>query len=175
MPSNLPVTVIVVITIVILVLLVYFSKMKSKYIIRQKIINHLFTKITYNNIDVPNLANTKTSLTDVAIAINESYEDVFMAHHGIPDEQMICVPDQDYHYVMLVRDGIPSVIDDFWIREGQQEVNDRIYDKTKWLVPVIALVITAASLIYSIYTISQTKLQIESIKRELYELRAQKK
>ncbi len=40
---------------------------------------------------------------------------------------------------MLKREGISGVLDEYWLREGEKEANERIYDKTKWLVPVIAL------------------------------------
>lgn len=76
---------------------------------------------------------------------------------------------------MLKREGISGVLDEYWLREGEKEANERIYDKTKWLVPVIALAITAGSLLFSTWKIAHTKEKIKSVERELQQLKEQKK
>ena len=148
--------------------------MKKRYKIRQKIIDNLYNKITYSDIDVPKLTATKTELKVLAEEINVPYKELFDAHHGIPDTQARCVSDDGKHSIVLAFEGVDASISKYWLREGQKESNEMVYDKVKWLVPIIALIITAGSLSYTICTITETRQEIEEVKEELSALKAQK-
>jgi hypothetical protein len=71
----------------------------------------------------------------------------------------------------LEKNGYAAAIDEFWLREGEKELNEKIYDKAKWFVPLVAVIITAASLIFSVYTVQRTRNQVEVIKSDLEKLK----
>jgi len=149
--------------------------MHKRYKIRHKIIEYLNTKVVYKDLDIPSLENAIAPLQEIATKINEKYEDVFKYHQIIPDTQAKCVVKDKQHCMYLLRGGIDAYVDEYWLREGQKEANDRIYDKVKWVVPIIALLITAGSLGYSIYSIRDTQSKVSRIERQMIEHQRQLK
>ena len=146
---------------------------KKKYIIRHKILKCLYDKIEYDENHVPHLGKTKTSLNDIAFEINEEISDVILYHHGIPDNQAVCdTSSKTSHQMILQRDGIDCVIDEYWLSLGEKDLNERIYDKTKWFVPLFALSVTGATLMYNIINVQKIKNKVELLEKEIRQLKS---
>lgn len=134
----------------------------------------LYDKVTYNENHVPNLQETLTPLKDVSNATGIDYDLIIKYHHGIPDDQAMCHnPENGDHMIYLKRNGIDAAIEEYWLREGQKELNERIYDKTKWVVPVFALIATIGSLLYTVSTVKDTSQKVVKLESDLKEARGQ--
>jgi len=149
-------------------------KPHKKYQIRHNILAYLFSKMTLNSNHVPNLRATLSTLEEIAKGIGCTIEEVIKYHHGIPDSQAKCgFEGNNTHMMYLNRSGIDAVIDEYWLREGQKEINEKIYDKTKWSIPVISVLVTFASLAYTIYTVSKTKEKVSDLEVKLGKMQTQ--
>jgi hypothetical protein len=129
-------------------------KAHEKYLIRHKILEYLAAKSVYyeNGDKVVNLNDTNMSFHLVCEKICVPYEKAFKYHHALHvkgEEHVLCTVKDGIPYIGLLENGVAAAIDEYWLREGQKELNERVYDKTKWIVPVIALIVTVASVLYS--------------------------
>ena len=135
-------------------------------------LQHLKSRVDKRPPEEKDLNLSHTSLYDLAQKLKTSFGEIYDYHHALCQHSHIkTILLGGKHYVVLDEKGYAAVIDEFWLREGERELNEKIYDKTKWMVPLLALLITAASLIFSIYTIQQTKSQIKSLKSEIEKLK----
>jgi hypothetical protein len=153
-------------------------KIHEKYVIRHKILEYLNSKIVYyeNSDKVINLNDTNTPFQEVVDAIGVPFKKAYKYHHALhikDEEHVLCSTHDKIQYIGIKEDGIAAAIDEYWLREGQKELNERIYDKTKWVVPILALIITAISLSYSAYTTRQSSNKVELIRLELEKLKRQ--
>ncbi len=141
--------------------------MKRKYQIRHEILSYLYNKIQYNDIDAPQLSSTVSTLDEIAKGIGCEYDEFFRQHHAVNHgEHAKCITYHGEHCMMLCKEGISAVLDEYWLREGIKERNERIYDKTKWVVPVISAVIAIISASAAIYTILVTQDKLSLMQRE---------
>jgi hypothetical protein len=120
--------------------------------------------------DAPILSTSWSSLIELSEKTGYKYQKILDYHHAIPDKHAICVHKENVHGMMLQRDGFEIAIDEYWLREGQKELNERIYDKTKWLIPVIALIITVGSLYYSISSVIDTQNKVSQQQKQVIEM-----
>jgi hypothetical protein len=135
-------------------------------------LQHLKSRLDKKPGDERDLNLSHTSLYDLAQKLKISYEEAYEYHFALNQRQHTKTTVLGgKHYVALEENGYAAAIDEFWLSEGQRVLNEKIYDKAKWIVPLLALAITAASLIFSAYTTQQTKRQIEIISADLQKLR----
>ena len=139
-------------------------------------LQYLKSRVDKKTGDERDMNLSHTSLHDLAQKLKISHNQVFEYHFALNQHNHIkSVILGGKHYMVLEENGYSAAIDEFWLREGQPDLNEKIYDKAKWFTPLLALVITAASLIFSVYTLQQTKKQIDSINRDLERLKTQQK
>ena len=144
----------------------------KRYIIRQAILNHLKSKIDKKTGEEKDLNLSHTSLHDLAQRLKISFREVLEYHHALHQLNHInSTIHGGKYYIVLEKNGYAAAIDEFWLREGEKELNEKIYDKAKWFVPLVAVIITAASLIFSVYTVQRTRNQVEVIKSDLEKLK----
>lgn len=149
--------------------------MNKKYKIRHAILVHLFNKMSYDKLNMPCLKTSRSSLDEIARMTGYNYDEVWTAHHGIPEDLAFCTCEvKNEHCMELAIDGIAAAIDNYWIRQGEIELNERIYDKTKWIAPIATLIIAIASLIYTILSISHTQKKLILLEKEILQLKQQK-
>ena len=67
-----------------------------------------------------------------------------------------------------------AAIDKYWIREGRKDENERIHDRTKWIVPIIALIITIISIFYTMIKSAQSEGRINYLEKSIKELQLEK-
>jgi len=95
------------------------------------------------------------------------YHQAFHGFDGKEHHHVKCFNEGGEYIIGINEPGIRAYLDDYWINEGEKDLNERIYNKTKWSIPLIALVITAISLGYSIYTIQQTQHRLQILEKQL--------
>jgi hypothetical protein len=138
-------------------------------------LKHLQSRVDKKSEDEIDLNLSHTSLHDLAQKLKISNKETYDYHHALLQRNHIKSAFLGgKRYIALEENGYAAAIDEFWLREGQRELNEKIYDKAKWMVPLLALVITAASLAFSAYTGQQTKKQIDIVKSDLQKLKAGK-
>jgi hypothetical protein len=89
--------------------------------------------------------------------------------HGFEKDHVQCA--KHTGDISITEAGIRACLDGFWKREGERELNERIYDTTKWIIPVLALIVTLFSVFYSVYRVSVMSDQIKRVEKELQELK----
>ena len=75
-------------------------------------------------------------------------------------------------YVNIEEKGYAAFIDEYWLREGYKECNERIYNKTKWIILLLVVIMSAATLIFSVYTIRNMNNRIETLQKILNQQRS---
>ena len=150
-------------------------KIHRKYVIRHAILKQLKSKIDKRLGDERALNLSHTSMAELAKTLKLSFSEVYEYHHAMMQlNQVKCTPLGGKYYLELEENGYAALVDEYWIRQGERELNEKIYDKVKWLVPVIALVVTAGSLIFSTLTIQKMTHKIDGIKIELEKLKTER-
>lgn len=135
-------------------------------------LDHLKSRIDKKPGEEKDLNLSHTSLHDLAQKLKISFQEAFDYHHALHQHNHInSTMHGGKYYIALEKDGYAAAIDEFWLREGERELNEKIYDKAKWLVPLSALIITSASLIFSIHVLQRTRNQVELIKSDLEKLK----
>lgn len=145
----------------------------KKYVIRHAMLKHLKSRVDRKTSDEIDLNLSHTSLYDLAQKLKITYAEAYDYHFALSQHNHIkSVVLGGKHYVALQESGYAAAIDEFWLREGQRELNEKVYNKTHWMVPVLALVISVASLLFSVYILQQTKKEIRTVRFEVQELKA---
>lgn len=153
-------------------------KIHEKYVIRHKILEFLNSKIVYyeNSDKVINLNDSNIPFQEVIDAIGVPFEKAYKYHHAfhIKDEEHVkCSTHKGIQHIGILENGIAAAIDEYWLREGQKELNERIYDKTKWIVPVIALIVTIGSILYSAIKVQGMQGKVNKVQEELKSIQQQ--
>jgi hypothetical protein len=120
------------------------------------------------------LNNSNMKIDDLLKELNMPYQEFQNCHlamHFAKENQLKCTVNDNGLVVGLEEAGVAAFVDDYWLREGNKDLNERIYDKTKWLIPLLALLITATSLTYAAYTTQQNSKKVQSIELELQRLK----
>ena len=144
----------------------------EKYVIRHKILEYLNSKIVYyeNTDKIINLNDTNTPFQEVIDVIGVPFEKAYKYHHALhikDEEHVLCSTHNGIQYIGIMENGIAAAIDEYWLREGQKELNERIYDKTKWIVPVVALIVTIGSILYSAIKVQGVQEKVNKVQEEL--------
>ena len=145
-------------------------RVKKKYKIRHSILTILFNKLKYNDVHFFNLTYSATSVEELATTLNLTVEEILTAHHGLT-KHINCNCASGHHIISISADGIDAYIDNFWLREGQKDLNERIYDRTKWTIPVIALIVTIGSLVYSTYKTDKALKKVDKLQNDFDNLK----
>jgi hypothetical protein len=138
-------------------------KIKKKFVYRHLILKTLYDKIKETPLNHQmDLNKTEMEFKQLALQLKIDELKLLEYHeglHGFPkDEQhVICKHLNGICRIYLDEPGIRAYLDEYWLRAGRLEVNERIYDRTKWLVPIIALLVTIGTIIFSNSTIRQLK------------------
>jgi hypothetical protein len=150
-----------------------FLKVKRKYIIRHEMLKYLYSKAEYDDNHVIGLRFTLSTLNEISEKLKIPIEEITLFHHAFKEEAT-CTQKNGMHSMELTEKGIDYVVDEYWLREGEKELNERIYDKTKWSIPVLALILTVVSLIITTCTVVRTNKKVKSIEEELQNIRNEK-
>lgn len=145
---------------------------KNKYLYRHKMLEYLYNKIKNEPLHRVDLKKSKSSFKEMADSLNIEpilLREYHQAFHGFEEKEdhVKCFVENGEYVIGIDEPGIRAYLDDFWISEGEKDLNERIYNKTKWIVPVFALIITIISLSISITTIRQTQRKGEQLDKEL--------
>ena len=149
-------------------------RIQKKYVIRHAILAFLKSRIDKQPGEGKDLNLSHTSLHEIAKKLKVSDQEVYdhqyvmRQHHQIKSTLL-----GGKYYFVLEENGYAAYIDSFWLREGERELNERIYEKMKWLTPLVALLITSAALIISIYLLQQNIAKVQALKLELETLKSQ--
>lgn len=138
----------------------------KKYKTRHLILENLFNKLKYNDAHFFNLLESATSVEQLATELDETVEEILTAHHGLT-KHITCNCSSGKHIITLNADGIDAYIDEYWLREGQKDLNDKFYDRIKWIVPVAVLLVTSISLGYNAYKTSNALSKVDNVKVEV--------
>lgn len=144
----------------------------KKYLYRHKMLEYLYSKIKNEPLHEVDLKKSKSSFKEMADFLSidpKLLREYHQAFHGFDDKEdhVKCFNERGEYVIGIDEPGIRAYLDDYWINEGEKDLNERIYNKTKWIVPVFALIITIVSLSISITTIKQTQRKAEQLDKEL--------
>lgn len=145
-------------------------RIAKRFRVKHEILSYLHSKLQYNENHIFNTNDSISSLEEIAKGTGIPFSDVVKYHHLINDSEAKCLPTSGKnkeHKMIIDRAGIDAVIERKWIREGNKELNERIYDRTKWVLPLLAILLTVASLWYSVYTIQRTTQRIASLQKDV--------
>ncbi len=145
---------------------------KKKYVYRHKMLEYLYSKIKDEPLHRTDLKRSKSSFKEMADFLKidaRLLKEYHQSFHGFDDKEdhVKCFEEGGEYIIGIDEPGIRAYLDDYWINEGEKDLNERIYNKTKWVIPIIALIITAASLMYSIYSIRQTQKKVQKLEKQL--------
>ena len=145
---------------------------KKKYVYRHKMLEYLYSKIKDEPLHEVDLKKSKSSFKEMADFLSiepKLLREYHQSFHGFDDKEdhVKCFNERGEYVIGIDEPGIRAYLDDYWINEGEKDLNERIYNKTKWVVPLIALVITAISLGYSVYSIRQTQQKVQILEKQL--------
>lgn len=145
---------------------------KKKYVYRHKMLEYLYSKIKDEPLHEVDLKKSKSSFKEMADFLSidpKLLREYHQSFHGFDDKEdhVKCFNERGEYIIGIDEPGIRAYLDDYWINEGEKDLNERIYNKTKWVVPLIALVITAISLGYSVYSIRQTQQKVQILEKQL--------
>ena len=152
-----------------MIFLSYF-KVDKKYKYRHEILKYLFTKIKYEPLHNIDLNKSKSSFEEIAKYLNVDVIYLRECHQGLhtfDKDHVGCSNVNDTFFIGITDAGMSAYLDNYWLREGQKELNERIYDKTKWVVHLLALLITFISLLYSVSTIRDINKQVQELKDKI--------
>jgi len=155
---------------------------KKKYVYRHKMLEFLYEKVRNEPLHSTDLKKSKSSFKEMADFLKidaRLLREFHQAFHGFKDDEdhVKCFNENNEYIIGIQEPGIRAYLDDYWMNEGEKDLNERIYNKTKWIIPVFALLITAASLMYSINSIRQTQMKVQAIEQQIsdYKHAAQQK
>ncbi len=144
-------------------------KIDKKYVCRHKILEYLYLKIKFEPLHNINLLKSKSSFVEMAnnLKLDAMYlRECHQGFHTFEKDHVACFNEGDNFIIGITEPGINAYLDNYWIREGHKELNERIYEKTKWSVPLIALIITVLSLLYSVNTVRDIHIKIEQLEEK---------
>ena len=135
--------------------------MRAKYKYRHKMLGYLYAKIKNEPLGNIELAKSKCLFKDMAADLKIDALLLREHHHGfhaLQYDHVKCEGGKEF-YIRLTEAGAFAYTDEYWLREGKKELNERIYDRTKWIVPILSLIIAIGSAIYTYIETSQIKAQ----------------
>jgi hypothetical protein len=98
------------------------------------------------------ILKSTSNFEDIAAALNIDVHELREQHYGfhsVEENHVKCSGGK--HFLMtLEQAGIFAYTDEYWLREGRKEMNERIYDYTKWSLPVLSLIISLFALYISL-------------------------
>lgn len=152
--------------------------MKAKYIYRHRTLKYLYDKIKNEPLHHTDLRKSWSNFNDIATHLKidaKTLKEYHEGFHFVDKEHVACKSSNGHFLIGIEEAGVAAYLDDYWLREGEKELNERIYDKVKWMIPIAALLITAFSLAFTVYTIQRTRNKVELIESRLNTLEQQKK
>jgi len=156
----------------------HLIKADNKYKYRHLMLAYLYAKIKYEPLHKVELPKSKSSFVEMAnhLKVDAIYlRECHQGFHTFDNDHVQCFNEGDNFIIGITDAGINAFLDNYWLREGQKELNERIYDKTKWTVPLFALLVTLLSLLYSAYTIRQTRIKVEQLEEKYNKIEVLKK
>lgn len=148
-------------------------KIDKKYKCRHLMLEHLYSKIKYEPLHRIELEKSKSSFVEMAnhLKLDAMYlRECHQGFHTFDNDHVKCFNDGDNFIIGITDAGINAYLDNYWIREGHKELNERIFEKTKWAVPLLALVITILSLLYSAFIVRESNIKIYKLEERLNKL-----
>ncbi len=136
-------------------------------------LKYLHDKIKDEPLHKTDLMKSKSSFKEMADVLKidaRLLREYHQAFHGFKDDEdhVKCFNEKNEFFIGIQEPGIRAFLDDYWISEGEKDLNERIYNKTKWIVPVFALIVTVFSLWYSTKTVKQTQIKVNSLEKRLF-------
>lgn len=149
-------------------------RMDKRFKYRHLMLEYLYKKVKHEPLHNQDLRKSETDFGEMALDLNVDPFDLREYHEGFHNfddegnEHVICDCDEGGVRKMYIKSkGMMAYLDKHWLKEGIKDQNERIYDTTKWLIPVVALLVTAFALIYSIVTVSHIKGKVKSLEQRL--------
>ncbi len=125
-------------------------KIQDKYVIRHEILRHLYSKIIFNNDDIPDIRPAILSLDELVNLIKEfGRQQIIDAHIGIPHDQAKCEMFNDKHCMRMHNEGLDAYLDEYWLRFGEAETLQKMQlvsniNNPKWQTGIFALTLVVA-------------------------------
>ncbi len=135
-----------------------FLQADPKYKLRHLILEYLYKRTEERMSRIINPAHkidldkSNVSYEDVCSGLGVTEDEFYKAHvamHYAEHNQLLCTTKEREAYVGLLEPGLAAYMDEYWLKQGRKELNERLYDKTKWIIPFLALIATVGSIVYS--------------------------
>jgi len=137
-----------------------------KHKTQNQILEHLNKKVPSHNYTSSIWDDTETPHTEIAIFYRIDDYLVVKYHESLVDRKFItCQLKDGIHYLKLQMDGRMAYLEDTLIEEGRKISNDKKYDVVKWSMPLLAVLVSLGTLIFTIVQKNKTDtklLQLES-------------
>jgi hypothetical protein len=130
--------------------------MHPKYKYRHRLLGYLYNKLDHDQLENVEITKSRTRFREVAEALKIDPFLLKEYHHALHinsiDQHVKCEGGEEY-WIRLTEAGVFAYTDDYWLREGEKERNERIYDKIKWKLPIISLILSIIATVVSVVSI----------------------
>lgn len=145
----------------------------KKYSARHALLGYLKAKVDKKPGPEKDMNISHTSLHELAKKMDIPFTDLYDYQFALLQNNHIRLTQMgEKFYVNIEEKGYAAFIDEYWLREGHKECNERIYNKTKWIILLLVVIMSAATLIFSIYTIRKMNNRIETLQKILNQQRS---
>ncbi len=132
----------------------WISFIARKYKVRHRILRHLYNKIESQPIHKTDLNESKSVVEDIAGVLKISPRELkkwHMSFHDFPEKNghVLCFSENGCYMMGNTESGIIAYLDDFWLREGRKDLNDKIYNVSKWVFPILTFIISVLAILVS--------------------------
>jgi len=132
-----------------------YFRIKKAYTIRHAILEYLYNKLDQTTLHKTELTKSITSVEEISTYLNITpieFKKYHMSFHSFAKDldHVQCFATHNKYTIGITEAGIIAYLDDYWIKEGQKELNDKVYNVTKWALPIVTFLISLAALILSI-------------------------
>jgi hypothetical protein len=129
-------------------------RISQKYKVRHQILQNLYEKLdTASRDHKMDLSESTTTMRQLATALKINHQDVrkwHMSLHVPEDEHVECDCESKEFVMSITEAGMIAYLDDYWLREGEKDLNDRIYNVSRWALPLAALLISILALVIAL-------------------------
>ncbi len=127
--------------------------MDEKFLLRHRTLGLLYDCLAdepLHNIDLSKSRTTAWKLAEKMNLSEKEFHDVHMSLHGQKPEHVECFGEKGFYEIQITVHGVIAYSDDYWLTEGYKHLHDRIFYKTRWLFPLIAICASIVALAISV-------------------------
>ena len=126
--------------------------MRPKFFYRHATLKYLNEKLKDEPPHNVTLSKSKSSFNKMAKDLNIDPKTLKEYHHGFHlspkgENHVECTTEGGEYMIAIKEPGVQAFHDEYWLSQGHKELNERIYDKTKWILPVAAIIISVLSVL----------------------------